>query len=146
MSSDTDTDQDEFRNWFKSELDRVVETMIKAGAVTGVAIDATPVWAVPNRMLIAKLWSSAQKSQFIWTISGPAVITDHVAGSVALNPRDVAKHFALKWQMDAERALGSAENASVSENARTELKNLANRLIKDAESLYDMTLQNDIWS
>jgi hypothetical protein len=48
--------------------------------------------------------------------------------------------------MDAERALGSAENASVSENARTELKNLANRLIKDAESLSDMTLQNDIWS
>ncbi|MEJ2399879.1 MAG: DUF4826 family protein [Xanthomonadales bacterium] len=146
MSKKNDTDNDAFRAWFKSELDRVVEQMIKARAVTGVAIDATPMWAVPDRILIAKIWSAAQKSQFIWTISGPAVVTDHVAGSVAVNPKDVANHFALKWQADAERIRRQAENAALTDSARSEMKNLADKLVRDAEALFDMTRQDDIWS
>ncbi|MEJ2383802.1 MAG: DUF4826 family protein [Xanthomonadales bacterium] len=110
------------------------------------AIDATPMWAVPDRILIAKIWSAAQKSQFIWTISGPAVVTDHVAGSVAVNPKDVANHFALKWQADAERIRRQAENAALTDSARSEMKNLADKLVRDAEALFDMTRQEDIWS
>jgi hypothetical protein len=145
MDDKNTRDNEEFRDWFKSELDRVVEHMLKKRIVAGVAIDATPVWAVPNQILIAKVWPSGQKTQFIWTISGPAVVTDHVAGAVAVNPRDVANHFALKWQGDAERILRTAATPNTDEAARAGMKKAANKLIKDAESLFDMAQRDDIW-
>ena len=51
-------DNDEFRDWFKSELDCVAEHMLEKRIVAGVAIDAKPVWAVPEQILIAKVWPS----------------------------------------------------------------------------------------
>lgn len=146
MSKKNDKGNDEFRAWFKSELDRVVQDMIKSRAVTGVAVDAVPVWAVPNRVLVAKMWSAAQKSQFIWTISGPGVLTDHVAGQVAVTPKDAVNHFALKWQLNAEQLLRKAENNQLNDASRNALKNQANKLIQDAEWLFDLTLRDDIWN
>jgi hypothetical protein len=145
MSKKSNPEQEAFRAWFKAELDKVVDRMIKKKAVAGAAIDAAPAWAVPNQVLIARLWSAAQKSQFIWTISGPDVITDHIPGSLAVGPKEAATHFALKWQADAENLLKSAENPSLNETVRSELKNQANKLIGDAESLFDLTLRDDIW-
>lgn len=145
MSKKTTPEQEEFRAWFKAELEKVVDRMIKEKAVTGAAIDAAPMWAVPNQVLIARVWSAAQKSQFIWTISGPGVITDHIPGSLAVGPKEAANHFALKWQVDADKLLKSAENPSLNESVRSELKNQAHKLIGDAESLFDLTLRDDIW-
>ena len=145
MSKKLTPEQEEFRAWFKAELDKVVDRMIKEKAVDGVAIDAAPMWAVPNQILIARVWSSAQKSRFIWTISGPGVITDHIPGSLAVGPKEAANHFALKWQVDAEKLLKSAENPSLNETVRSELKNQADRLVSDAEALFDLTLREEIW-
>lgn len=145
MSKKTTPEQEELRAWFKAELDKVVDRMIKEKAVTGVAIDAAPMWAVPNQILIARVWASAQKSQFIWTISGPGVITDHIPGSMAVGPKEAARHFSLKWQVDAENLQKSAENPSMKETVRAELKNQADRLISDAEALFDLTMRDEIW-
>ena len=145
MSKKLTPEQEEFRAWFKAELDKVVDRMIKEKAVDGVAIDAAPVWAMPNQILIARVWSSAQKSQFIWTISGPGVITDHITGSMAAGPREAARHFSLKWQVDAEKLMKSAENPSMKDPVRTELKNQADRLVSDAEALFDLTMRDEIW-
>ena len=145
MSKKTTPEQEEFRAWFKAELDKVVDRMIKEKAVTGVAIDAAPMWAVPNQVLIARVWSAAQKSQFIWTISGPGVITDHIRGSMAVGPKEAARHFSLKWQVDAENLQKSADNPSMKETVRAELKNQASKLVSDAEALFDLTMRDEIW-
>ena len=135
----------EFQAWCKSELNDVVKQMTKSQAVVSAAVEATPVWTVPYKILIAKVWGAAQKSQFIWTISGEDFVTDHIAGSMATNPRDVAKHFALKWQLNAEQFLQMAGIKPMTEASRAGMKAQAEKLIRNAESLYDFTTRDDIW-
>jgi len=143
--SRSETEKEALKDWFKPLLDKVVQEMLKRNAVTGTAVEASPAWAFPNKILIAKVWGMGQKTRFIWTISGEDVITDYIAGSVATTPRDAAKHFALKWQMDADRLLTVGKNKGPTQDAQLQMGNYANKLIKDAESLYDLTDKEEIW-
>ena len=86
-----------------------------------------------------------QKSQFIWTISGDSVITDHVAGSVAVTPQEVARHFSLKWQMDADRLTALAQDKAPVENTETHMEAYTEKLIQYAELLYELTTRDEIW-
>lgn len=133
------------REWYKKTLDGVVKEMLGKGVLTGVAIDANPVWAVPFKILIAKVWSMNEKSRFIWTISGERVITDHVAGSVAKTPKEVARHFALKWQLDADRLSEIAHGRPKVENTETHMEGYTGKLIDCAELLYDLSGRDEIW-
>ena len=144
--SSVETDKEALRAWYKTVLDAVVKDMIKIGAVTGTAVEASPVWAVPNEILIAKVWGAAQKNQFIWTISGNSVFTDHIAGSMAATPKDVAKHFALKWQLNAEQILDQAKNTPAVEGSEADSKLYSDQLIEYAESLYGLTVRDDVWN
>ena len=47
---------DELKNWYKPLLDATVSRLIKAGVLTGAAVEAAPMWAEPNRILIAKAY------------------------------------------------------------------------------------------
>ena len=143
--SNTDANEEEVRSWYKALLNTTVGEMLKLQAITGAAVEGTPVWMVPHRILIAKLWGVGQKSSFIWTISGDAVITDHIPGSMAVTPKDVARHFSLKWQMDADRLLQAAASKPMVENSEAHMKDYTARLVQSAESLYDLTCQDDIW-
>lgn len=144
--SQAGADGNALKAWYKGLLDVVVRDMLKAGAVVGAAVEATPVWAVPQQILIARVWGAGQKSSFIWTISGESVITDHIAGSVASTPREVARHFSLKWQMDAERLLQIARRKEVPENAGRQIEAYAKKIIQCAELLYDLASRDDdVW-
>ncbi|MGB5486688.1 MAG: DUF4826 family protein [Lysobacterales bacterium] len=143
--SRSETEKEALKDWFKPLLDKVVQEMLKRNAVTGTAVEASPAWAFPNKILIAKVWGMGQKTRFIWTISGEGVITDYIAGSMAATPKDAAKHFALKWQMDADRLLAVGKNKGPTRDAQLQMGNYANKLIKDAESLYDLTNREEVW-
>lgn len=142
---ETDTDKEKLRAWYKSQLDAVVKEMLKTGAITGVAIEASPVWASAHRILIARVWDANQKSKFIWTISGDSVITDHIAGAMAANPQEAARHFSLKWQMDADRLLEVAQNKTPVENTPQHMQAYTKKLIQYAELLYDLISRDEIW-
>jgi hypothetical protein len=143
--SQTEKDNEARRKWFKPILDDVVKEMIARKAIVGAAVEANPVWAIPHQILIAKVWGMGQKNRFIWTISGEGVITDHIAGSMAATPKDAARHFALKWQMDADRLRQLGDSKSPVANTDPHMGNYADKLIKDAESLYDLTEREEIW-
>jgi len=143
--SRTETEKEALKHWFKPLLDKVVQEMIKRNAVVGTAVEASPAWAFPNQILIAKVWGMGQKTRFIWTISGEGVITDYIAGRMAATPKDAARHFALKWQMDADRLLAVGKSKGPTQDAQLQMDSYANKLIKDAESLYDLTEKEDIW-
>jgi hypothetical protein len=143
--SQTEKDNEARRKWFKPILDDVVKEMIARKAIVGAAVEANPAWAIPHQILIAKVWGMGQKNRFIWTISGEGVITDHIAGSMAATPKDAARHFALKWQMDADRLRQLGDSKSPVANTDPHMGNYADKLIKDAESLYDLTEREDIW-
>lgn len=140
-----ETEKARINAWYKELLGTTVRQMVDSGAVTGAAAEASPVWMAPTQVLIAKVWGAGQKSNFIWTISGPGVITDHIAGSMATNPRDVARHFALKWQLDADRLMELARKAGASAEAEAEIKAQSDKLIRSAEDLYALAARDQGW-
>ncbi len=143
--SKTENDNEALKKWLKPILDDVVKEMIARKAIVGAAVEASPAWAFPNQILIAKVWGMGQKTRFIWTISGEGVITDYFAGSMAATPKDAARHFALKWQMDADRLREVGSSKSPVGNTETHMGSYADKLIKDAEFLYDLTEREEIW-
>ena len=64
--------------WFKPLLDSMIKEMLKKEAITGAAIEANPVWGVPDKLLISKVWDTSNKRNFIWTITGDEAVTDHI--------------------------------------------------------------------
>lgn len=135
----------ELKNWYKPLLDTVVQEMLKRNAIAGAAVEAAPVWIFPYKILIAKAWSMGEKTRFIWTISGERVITDYIAGNMAATPKDAARHFALKWQMDADRLLAVGKSKGPTGEAQSQMSSYTNKLIQDAESLYDLTERDEVW-
>jgi hypothetical protein len=135
----------ELKSWYKRLLDHVVNEMLRAGVVSGAAVEAAPIWVLPQQILIAQVWGAGQKSSFIWTISGDGAIMDHIAGSVAATPRDVARHFALKWQMDAEQLHRVARRKTASERDAKQIETYAERIVQCSERLYDLAGRDGIW-
>jgi len=119
--------------------------MIKIKAVAGPAVEARPVWVSPYKILIARVWEASQKSNFIWTISGDSVITDHIAGNLAATPREAARHFSLKWQMDADQLLLVAKNKASGKDTQENMVAYTDKLIQYAEALYDLAARDDVW-
>lgn len=123
----------------------MVRDVLKSGLITGTAVDARPVWMLLNQILIAQVWESTQKSRFIWTISVVGLITDHIPGNLATTPREVARHFALKWQMDAEQIMREAKSKPLADNAGARTEPFTNKLIQQAELLYDLHGRDEAW-
>jgi hypothetical protein len=141
----SEVDKEALKSWYQGLLHTVTREMIKTGAINGTAVEARPVWISPFKILIAKVWDASEKSQFIWTISGEDVITDHIKGSLATTSREAARHFSLKWQGDADRLLHVATNKPSIENSELHMKAYTTKLIGYAESLYDLAARDDVW-
>jgi len=139
------TDNEAIRAWFKPLLDNVVMEMQARKVVAGTAVEASPVWIFPYKILIAKVWGLGQKNRFNWTIAGDGMITDHIPGKMAATPKDAARHFALKWQMDADRLIALGNSKTPVEGNRQHMTAYANKLIANAEALYQLTEQDGIW-
>ena len=131
--------------WYKPLLDAVVKEMLHRKAVVGAAVEATPVWAFPEKILIAKVWGTGEKSRFIWTISGDDVVMDQIPGKMAATPKEVARHFSLKWQMDADRLRALIAQKNQLNVPKVYMESYADKLVQCAESLYDLTERDDIW-
>lgn len=144
--ANNDADKEAIRAWFKPLLDNVVVELQARNVVSGTAVEASPVWMFPYKILIAKVWGLGQKNRFTWTIAGEAMITDHIPGKMAATPKDAARHFALKWQMDADRLIALANSNTPVEGKREHLSAYAHKLIHDAEALYGLTEQDGIWN
>lgn len=140
-----EADKDALKSWYKELLDRVVEDLIRTEIISGAAVDAAPVWAVPHKILIAKVWEATRKSKFVWIIAGQDWITDHIPGPMARGPKEAATHFSLKWQMDAERMLNLAKTKTPDGNTRANIETVANKLIHQAESLYELVDRGEGW-
>jgi hypothetical protein len=143
--SNTDADQDALESWMKPLLDQTVKEMVRIKAVTGVAVQASPAWMLPHEILIAKVWGINQESDFVWSISIDKFIADYVAGTVAPTPRDAARHFSLKWQMDADRLIETEKRKAVIENVNSEMQAYSKKLIQHAETLYDLADRDEAW-
>ncbi|MDH3266907.1 MAG: DUF4826 family protein [Gammaproteobacteria bacterium] len=143
--SNEDAEREALESWYKHLLDNVVKEMVRIKAVSGVAVQAAPMWVSPYQILIAKVWGVGHENDFIWTISIDKLIADYLAGSLATSPQQVARHFSLKWQMDADRLAALELNKTSGENADERMQAYSKRLIAHAESLYDLANRDEIW-
>jgi hypothetical protein len=116
------------RPWLTKELDTATGVLIERGVFDTDLIEARPAWVLPRQILIGQARPHGREADTVWFISGE-VPFDAVPGSVASVPRDAARHFAMKWQLEAEKLEGDA----------------ATDLIEIAESLYALADDERLW-
>ena len=115
------------RAWAKEQVDKAVTDIMKSGEVRGRMIEGRPSWTMPGRFVIGQVRGDDHDGGFIWIIAGDFK-TDRIGSNVAATPREVARHFALKWQLDADKA-GGADDA----------------LVRRAEELYAISELDEVW-
>jgi hypothetical protein len=96
------------------------------GVVDSLIVEAKPAWILPFQLLIGKVRSRGDSGSFEWFICGDAP-TDHLHSSLAETPREAARHFSLKWQLEASRT-GSDDLLS-----------------EKAEALYEIVDREEFW-
>jgi hypothetical protein len=130
MSEETQSTADEtFSEWSRETFDAGVREIIELGVLGGAVVEARPSWALPDSIVIGQIRETNVPTGFTWLICGD-LPTDHVGSAVATTPRDAARHFSLKWQLDAARNIEPA---------------LAETLIAKAEALYELVEDESLW-
>ena len=119
---------DELQLWIRQQLDAAVLGFIKTELFEDALIEVKPAWTLPLKILIGKVREQSNPTTFRWFICGEVPL-DHVGAEVAISPRDVIRHFAMKWQLDSE-ALQSGD---------------ATTLIEHAQSLYPLADDDRLW-
>ncbi|MDJ0748727.1 MAG: DUF4826 family protein [Woeseiaceae bacterium] len=114
-------------------MSRLVNEAIRGAADAGIVdealVEARPAWALPNRLLVGQLREQMNPRTFHWFIAGEAPL-DFTASANAASPRDALRHFAMKWQLDAERTDDADRKAE---------------LIELAESVYELADDERFW-
>lgn len=127
--SETRLAEQKLREWVQNQLNNAAEQIGERGFIDDPLIDVKPSWTLPFSLLIGKARAHNDPVAFKWFICGEVPL-DCIDGAVADSPRDAIRHFAIKWQLDAERA-GSPEHSR--------------QLIRLAESLYPLAEDERLW-
>lgn len=144
MSNNNAPDDEELA-WAKEELSKVVKEITDQGAIESALIEARPVWTKPLDIVIGQLRDQGAQTEFLWVIGG-SVPTDCVHSSIATNPRDAARHFSMKWQLDAARYEDPAERHRLGLNPAEDWEAKTITLIAKAEYLYNIVDNDEFWS
>jgi hypothetical protein len=119
---------DELRPWLRQQLDDAVPRLIEVGAFEDALIEVKPAWVLPAQLLVGKAREQGNPTAFRWFICGDVPL-DHVASDVATTPRELIRHFSMKWQIDASHLEEEAAKA----------------LIDHAEALYALADDDRYW-
>ncbi len=130
MAQETQNNPDESPSqWARDIFDKAVRQIIDLGIIDGAYAEARPAWVLPDSVVIGQLRDAHEPVSFRWVICGE-MPTDYVASDVAATPRDAARHFSLKWQMDA---------------ANTKNQAVVDMLTAKAEELYQIVEDDSLW-
>jgi hypothetical protein len=124
--------EEQQQQWVKKQYQIATKYLAEKGIITNsVAVEESR-YLVP----ILALWKlTAMDGKKFWVLCGD-LPSDHSSVDVALNAREALRHFALKWQMQAENLL----------QAKNEEQNkFAHLLIGRAEGLYKLHNDENLW-
>lgn len=124
-------------------MDQAIQRFMQLGVFEGAFLEARPAWAIPPGVLIGLARKPGADHSF-WLICGENVPFDYLSSSAAGSPREAARHFALKWHLEAARSATSPENAAAEHAAEQERG--ATRLEHQAEFLYRLVDDDALWS
>lgn len=118
--------------WAEARIAEAVREFIRRGISDSPTLEAKPSWALPFEVVIGKIREQGDEQAFFWAIGGK-VPCDFITSSAAATPRDAARHFALKWQLDAARQRESGQAALAEDTERA------------AEALYHLFRDDALW-
>jgi hypothetical protein len=137
--------QEELQAWVRQALESAIQELMDKNVVDTLLIEAKPAWVFPFQILIGKFRERGQRVGHTWFICGDGIPTDHTKSFKATSPRDAARHFALKWQLDAAKAQKEWEEAGGKWMPGARQAHGQEELIKQAEALYELTTVDQIW-
>jgi hypothetical protein len=132
MTEAVEMTEEQQQQWVKKQYQIATKYLAEKGIVTNSVTVEESRYLVP----LLALWKlTAMDGKKFWVLCGD-LPSDHSSVDVALNAREALRHFALKWQMQAENLL-QAKNE--------EQNNFANLLIGRAEGLYKLYDDAPLW-
>ncbi|MCH8221723.1 MAG: DUF4826 family protein, partial [Proteobacteria bacterium] len=71
----------------------------------------------------------------------------HIDESLAATPRDAARHFSMKWQLQSSKVanLGEQGDDDGGSPAATDWQQIAGSLQANAEALYTLVERDELW-
>lgn len=136
---------DEAVDWARETLADVVQRITDEGIIDSPLLEAKPAWSKPFDIVIGKLRDQGQRAEFLWVIGG-SVPVDGVHSGVASTARDAARHFSMKWQLEAARLEDPTERQRLGLDPATDWQAQAKALVARAEYLYSIIDDDRFWS
>lgn len=130
--------------WAREELNKVVREITDQGAVESPLVEARAVWSKPLDVVIGQLRDQGVQAEFLWVIGGSVPI-DCIHSSVAASPRDAARHFSMKWQLEAARYQDPTERHRLGLDPAEDWTAHSKALIAKAEYLYKIVDDDQLW-
>ena len=135
---------EELAAWTKEKLDEAVEEMMRLGIVTDALVEARPVWTLPNKIMIGQVRDASDPTIFKWVISGD-VPTDYLDSAVASTPREAARHFAMKWHLEAARRQDPSVQKTPGLDPNQSSDHIGRQLAEKAEALFALVEDENLW-
>lgn len=133
--------QQRYTLWARAALLRICERLIEDDVV-GRDAHAEVAWTIPERYLIARISSDARPREVFWATGGDLPV-DYVSAGVAASPREAARHFCLRWQLEGARIADLSKNAGP--GATSEWQQVGGSLAEKAELLNDCLRRDEFW-
>ena len=133
MTQEQQMTAEQQQQWVREQYQTATKYLAEKGLVTESVVVDESRYLVPF-LAVWKL--KITDGSFYWVICGD-LPSDHNVINVAPNAREAVRHFALKWQMQAENLLQSGDKEQIE---------FANLLIGRAEGLCDMHEQDHFWT
>lgn len=133
---------DELLAWVKQRLDAAVGELIKNDVFDSLLVEAKPAWVWPYQVLIGKVRERGSTKAFDWLICGD-VPTDSAGSATASTPREAARYFAMKWQLEVARHQDLMDQNS--SGPVPELREPGSQLAETAEALYELANDENLW-
>ena len=145
MQFGKESDQDKFDAWFREKLEHVAQYCFRRELFSA-EIKVESHWVIPHNVLIGQAWPKNDPSNKIWVITGEIVATDHAEKNVAESPRDAARYFALRWQLQGARVQTVNEEQSAAGESQVNWESMGKTLSEKAEMLYTFVNNDQHWN
>ena len=140
-----DTADKETLAWAEDTLAEIREEILKQGIIESPLVESRPAWAKLQDVVIGQLRDQGVAGEYLWVIGGSVPI-DCVHSDVAATPRDAARHFSMKWQLEAARYEDPLERQRFGLDPAVDWQAQVQALIAKAEYLYSLVDEDQNWS
>lgn len=133
--------QEAYNLWARAALLSICERLIEMDRV-GRDAHAEVAWTVPHASLIARVRCPTRPGKDLWATGGDLPV-DSIAVELASGPREAARHFFLRWQLESARleSLGGDAKAAGEGGWRQSADSLAEK----AERLNGYLRDEKVW-